>query len=169
MRGTTSPLGRDSAHSQVERARSGRLTLLFPAGQLPLAPDCSPGPLLPLPPTTPHLPPDHPIKGKNLGALNDVPPLPYSPARPLLLLPVSNNCFPGWNQTDSEMEGPSTSASSFHSRVSRGPERVTSLKSHSKLMAWDQGSNEVFGSLHDEEIFVSPPVQVFQNRNSIKP
>ena len=94
---------------------------------------------------------------------------PYSPARPLLLLPVSNNCFPGWNQTDSEMEGPSTSASSFHSRVSRGPERVTSLKSHSKLMAWDQGSNEVFGSLHDEEIFVSPPVQVFQNRNSIKP
>ena len=47
-----------------------------------------------LPPTTPHLPPDHLIKGKNLGALNHVPPLPPPPARPLLFLPVSNNCFP---------------------------------------------------------------------------
>ena len=161
MRGTTSPLGRDSAPSQVERDWRGRLTLLFPAGQLPLAPDRSPGPLLPLPPTTPHLPPDHLIKGKNLGALNHVPPCPP----PLLALcsscPSQITVSPRWNQTDSEMEGPSTSVSSFHSRVSRGPERVTSLKSRSELRAWDQGDSEVFGSLHDEEIFVSPPVEVF--------
>ena len=90
-----------------------------------------------------------------------------SPLCPPPLLTLCSSCrsqitvSPRWNQTDSEMEGPSTSVSSFHSRVSRGPERVTSLKSHSELMAWDQGNSEVFGSLHDEEIFVSPPVEVF--------
>lgn len=61
-----------------------------------ILPDPSRGPLLPLclpPPDllAPHLTPDYLIKGKNLGAINDLPflLLPPRPSHPLSVLPAS--------------------------------------------------------------------------------
>ena len=68
---------------------------LFPAQQLSLSPDHSPDPLLPLLPTTPHLTPDYLIKGKNLGAINDLLFLLLLPLAPLSTPP---SALPAWTQ-----------------------------------------------------------------------